>query len=52
LALLDGNDAARSHRCAAWALEDNPSSIDGLVVQGTLELGRLEVAELRVGSEQ
>jgi tetratricopeptide (TPR) repeat protein len=44
LAFLDGNDAARAQRCAAWALNGNPRSIDGLVVQGTLDLGRLDLA--------
>jgi tetratricopeptide (TPR) repeat protein len=45
LAFLDGDDPARAARCAAFALKENPQSIDGLIVQGTLRLGQLETAE-------
>jgi tetratricopeptide (TPR) repeat protein len=44
LAFLDGGDSVRAARCANWALKANPSSIDALVVQGTLDLGRLDLA--------
>jgi Flp pilus assembly protein TadD len=42
LAFLDSGDAARAARCATLALASNDQSIDGLIVQGTLGLGRLE----------
>jgi tetratricopeptide (TPR) repeat protein len=44
LAFLDGDDAAHAARCAALALKENPRSIDGLIVQGTLRLGQLETS--------
>ena len=44
LAFLDAGDPIKAARCVAWALKGNPRSIDGLVVQGTLDLGRLDLA--------
>lgn len=45
LAFLDGDDPARAARCAAHALEHNPDSVDGLIVQGTLRLAQLETTQ-------
>lgn len=52
LLYLDDNNSAQAARWAARALQLNPHSVDGLVVQGTLRTSALEMTTARAQFKQ